>query len=449
MKGCKNCAIYKKRIQQLEEEVAYLKFELEQLRHLRYKKGRKRKSLKPEEARPKKKRGILGHLGFFRKKPKRVDKITEIRLTRCPECGSKDITKCRQVEEHIQEDIVLPEREVTLYRRYHYYCKRCKKVITARGKDELAKSYIGPKAKALAAFMKYGIKISDREIKKIFEKVFKLKISASSIVGFREQLKKKGYPTYQKLKQALRKTKFLHVDETGWKVEGKNRWVWKLSNKRVCITHIDESRGQKVIEEILGKAYQGILISDFLSAYNKIEAKGKQRCLVHMLRELDKVIDYWEDDEEVIRYCRKLKQIFEGAISLYKRYQAKNWDEAYYKRRQILVQRLEDFKFPNSNKRVLQRFVKRLNRHRDELFTFLYYKGIDYHNNHIEQQIRQDVIFRKITYGNRSGKGVENHNVLMSILQTAKLNKLEPLEVFEKILTLNGNFHLLPSTLPP
>ncbi len=40
-------------------------------------------------------------------------------------------------------------------------------------------------------------------------------------------------------------------------------------------------------------------------------------------------------------------------------------------------------------------------------FTFLYEKDIDYHNNHIEQLIRPDVIFRKITFGDRSSKGEE------------------------------------------
>ncbi|MBL7071727.1 MAG: transposase, partial [Candidatus Omnitrophica bacterium] len=93
-----------------------------------------------------------------------------------------------------------------------------------------------------------------------------------------------------------------------------------------------------------------------------------------------------------------------------------------------------DFYFPNPNKRILQRFVKRLNRHKDELFTFLYTKDIDYHNNHAEQQIRPDVIFRKITFQNRSIKGAQNHNVLMSILQTAKLNRLDPIQTLQKIL---------------
>jgi hypothetical protein len=71
---------------------------------------------------------------------------------------------------------------------------------------------------------------------------------------------------------------------------------------------------------------------------------------------------------------------------------------------------------------------------KNELFTFLYEKGIDYHNNHIEQQIRSDVILRKITFGNRSYTGAENHSVLTSILQTAKLNNLDPLATLRDIL---------------
>ena len=68
------------------------------------------------------------------------------------------------------------------------------------------------------------------------------------------------------------------------------------------------------------------------------------------------------------------------------------------------------------------------------MLTFLYKKDIDYHNNHAERQIRPDVIFRKITYGNRSIEGAENHSVIMTILQTAKLNGIDPLATLEKIL---------------
>lgn len=435
--------------ERLREENAYLKFELEQLRTKRYKPAKKKppddKQIPPI---PKKKGGLFGHIGWFRKRPKTVDKIEEVKIDKCPICGSVDITECSQTEEHLQEDILIPKPQVTLYRKHKYYCRQCKKLITARGKGELPKSYIGPIAKSLAVFLKYVVKISDRDIKNIFDKMFNLKIGVSSITGFREQLKNLAQPIYENLKESLRQSGFMHIDETGWKVDGENHWLWKFSDKKICISHIDKSRGQKVIEEVLGKQYDGIIISDFLSAYNKIITKAKQRCLVHILRDLNKVIEYWHDDRQVLGYCKHLKDIFEDAIQLYKEYKDKEWDNRYYTKRKLLIEELQDFSFPNPNKRILKRFAKRLNRHKHELFTFLYEKGIDYHNNHIERQIRPDVILRKITFGNRSYKGAQIHSILTSILQTARLNNLNPISALQNIL-LAANKNPLASILAP
>ena len=312
-----------------------------------------------------------------------------------------------------------------------------------KGRDELPKSYIGPIAKSWAVFLKYAVKVSDRDIKNIFQRMFNLRIADSSLSGFRDQLKREALPIYKKLQKALKQGSFMHIDETGWKIEGEKHWLWKFSNKKISLTHIDKSRGQKVVENIIGREYDGIIISDFLSAYNKIKASGKQRCLVHILRDLKKVIEYWHDDKEVLRYCRRLKKMFEDAIKLHREYRDKEWNQDYYRKRILITQRLKDFCFPNPSKRILQRFVKRLNRHKDELFTFLYEKDIDYHNNHAEQQIRPDVIFRKITFQNRSYKGAENHSILMSILQTAKLNRLDPIKTFEKILLCTDKLSIL------
>jgi len=423
--GCRDCIQYKKRIENLEEELAFVKFELEELRSKRYKSKRRKPPgdndlpVPP----PKKKGGLFGHIGWFRRKPKNIHKIEEVKLNACPLCGFKDIREYRdKIEEHTQEDIVLPRLETTLFRKHLYYCKKCQKAVMGKGENELSASYIGPTAKAFAVFLKYGIKISDRDIQRMFEKMFNLKIVPSSIVGFRNQLKREALPTYEVLKESLKQGRFVHADETGWKIDGDNAWVWKFSNKKICITHTDMSRGQKVVEAILGNEYKGTLISDFLSAYNKISARNKQRCLVHILRDLEKVIKYWQEDKEVIRYCGRLEKIFEDGIKLYNEYRNKKWSGDYYHKRKLITRCLNDFSFPNPNKRILQRFAKRLNRHKKELFTFLYEKDIDFHNNHIEQQIRPDVIFRKITFGNRSLKGAKVHDISMSILQTAKLN---------------------------
>jgi len=421
--------------EKLKEENAYLKFRLEEFNSKRYKSKKKPPNDTPPASLPPKKRGgLFGHIGWFRKKPKTINRIEEVMLDKCPSCGSRDLSECAHIEEHIQEDIVLPRTEVVQYRRHHYYCRGCKKVVAGTGKDELPKSYVGPKAKSLTAFLKYVIKVSDRDIQIIFRKVFNLDIVSSTITGFKSQIKEKALPLYGRLLEELKKSPFIHADETGWRLDGINHWLWKFSDKNICLSHIDKGRGQKVVENILGKDYDGVLISDFLSAYNKIHTKAKQRCLVHLLRDLKKVAEYWHSDKEVLRYCNRLKKILEDAISLCKEYKDKEWDELYYTRRARLNDALKDFDFPNPNKRILKRFAKRLKRHKGELLTFLYEKSIDYHNNHAEQQIRPDVIFRKITFGNRSVKGAQNHSVLMTMLQTAKLNNMDPIKTLEDIL---------------
>ena len=436
--------------ERLRQDNAYLKFELEQMRLKRYKSNKKPPVDGPavEPAPPRKRGGLFGHIGWFRKKPDKIDRVEEVRISCCPDCGSNNLTECRKIDEHIQEDIILPKVEAVLYRRHHYYCPDCRKVVSAKGKDELENSYIGPKAKAFAAFLRYGIKISERDVKLLFERAFNLKIVASSIAGFRYQLKRAGSPLYRILMGSLKRGSFIHADETGWRIDGNNRWLWKFSNKKVSLSHIDESRGQKVVEKILGNEYGGILISDFLSAYNKISAKNKQRCLVHILRDLKKVKEYWHDDQEVLRYIERLKKIFEDAIALQSDYKDKHWGDVYYARRTALENSLKDFAFPNPNKRILKRFAKRLERHRGELLTFLYEKDIDYHNNHAEQQIRPDVIFRKITFGNRSANGAQYHSVIMSILQTAKLNGIDPISTFKDILLGTKQYPLLNALSP-
>ena len=436
--------------EKLKEENAYLKFRLDELQGKRYKpkKTKPPDDVPPAPSTPKKRGGLFGHIGWFRDRPKVPDCVEEIRMDKCPCCGGSDLSECEKTLDHTQEDIMLPKVEVTLYRKHRYYCRHCKKVVSPRGQDEIPASRIGPRAKAFAAFLRYGIKISKRDVSALFRKAFNLNISSSSIDGFMEQLKKESLHIYDELLSSLKEGPFIHADETGWKIDGANYWLWKFSNKKICVSHIDKGRGQKVVENMLGKNYLGVLISDFLSAYNKIITKAKQKCLAHLFRDLEKVIIYWHDDKEVLRYCQMLGKLLANAMALYKEYKNKEWDETYYTKRARINDTLRDFSFPNPNKRILKRFANRLERHKGEILTFLYIKDIDPHNNHAEQQIRPDVIFRKITFGNRSLKGAENHSVIMTILQTAKLNNMDPVKTLEDIL-LAGNKNPFSKILSP
>ena len=189
--------------------------------------------------------GLFGHTGWFRKRPKEIDITKELRLLECPECGSKRLTECKDVSEHITESLILPRIEVTLRRKHHYYCKNCKKVVSPKDEDEISGSRIGPRAKAFAAFLRYAVKISERDVRALFEKAFNLKIAVSSIGLFMDRLKAEALPTYNGLLTALKKGPFIHADETGWKINGINHRLRKFSNKIISISHIAKVRRPK------------------------------------------------------------------------------------------------------------------------------------------------------------------------------------------------------------
>lgn len=432
----KELAEKNKRIFELETENKLLKAELAELRAKLFGHKIKDKSKKDIKKMPRKRGAPKGHPGWFRKVPKKIDKTIELYPDRCPKCGSDNITEYDRTEEHIQEDIIVPRTEVTKYIRHYGYCKDCHKVFYPKGDDELIGSYIGPNAKAFAVYLKYKIKVSDRDIVDLFHRAFNLKVDPSCIPGFRNQLGRAALPLYGQLLRNLKKSSYVNADETGWKLDGTGHWLWKFTNRKVSITHIDRSRGSGVVEDILGKKYDGVLISDFLSAYNKIEAKAKQKCNVHLKRDLIKISKRYACDKSILRYIRRLQNLLNEAAELKKDYIDKNINRKdYAARRDELADTLYDFSFPNPLKGPLLTLAKRLAKHKDNLFTFLYYEDVPSHNNHAEQQIRPDVLFRKITFGNRSPKGIANHSILQSIIQTARLNDIDCPRILKEILS--------------
>jgi hypothetical protein len=436
--------------ERLTEENALLKFELKALKDRVYGKRPKKDPPSPSAPAvlPKKKGALFGHLGWFRKNPDKINKIVEVRLDECPLCCGRDLKECAGIKTHLQEDIVMPLPQATLYRKHRYYCSACRKVVTGRGEGEINRGRIGPLAKTLAAYFKYHVKVSDRDIQKMFSELFGLKFTVGSVLGFRNQLRIRLEPVYENLVGKIRRSRFVHADETGWKIDGKSGWLWSFSNKKTAVCHIDKSRGGKVPQAILGKAYKGVLITDFYSAYNKVPSGFKQRCLVHLLRDIKRVEECLTADHATQTFCARLKTLIYGAVELAEN--RKNLSSADYTNKQEkLLGLFGDLKLTDPANKITRRFVKRLERYRRECFTFLDKPGIPWHNNHAERMIRPNVLLRKITFGNRSPEGLQNHNVLMSVIQTAKLNRLDPLVRLRELLSSPSPPKTLAALSPP
>jgi len=427
LRRCVRVNALEKEISQLKGENKELKARIDDLRRSLYGKKKKKAEVKKE---PKKKGAPFGHKGVTRPKPEHIDEEIKITPNKCPCCGSIELEETSLPKEHhIQEDIILPKKKVSKYIRPVFKCRKCNRLVRGgKGPGEVPNAYIGPNAKSMANYLRYSAGIPQHKIKRIFREMFDLPFDQTSVAGFENQLRVKSQAIYDQMKSALVLMKLLYIDETGWK-EGKVQfWLWCYCNNKLAFYHIDRSRGSDVITSILGTKFNGILISDFLSAYKSIKST-KQKCIPHVLRMIER---YYREDEEIKAFCEELKGLMKCIIYLFK--QRKNIKDYFICRADIIVQIKYLLSQELTHKRT-EKWRKKLQAHQDELYKCLFHPKSDFNNNFVERMLRPSVIMRKITYGNRSERGIKNHSVIMSLLQTAKLHNHHPAEIFYQILT--------------
>ena len=76
----------------------------------------------------------------------------------------------------------------------------------------------------------------------------------------------------------------VHADETGWRENGVNGYVWTFSTPTERY-FLRRGRNKEVVDEALGEDFAGALVSDFYAAYHHYDGP-KQRCWAHLLREI-------------------------------------------------------------------------------------------------------------------------------------------------------------------
>ncbi len=395
------------------------------------------------EEKPKKKRGAkFGHQGKTREKPATIDTEIEVSLEKCPVCGETGLRKLNKIHEHIQEDIVIPAPSATRYIKHLYYCPRCKNEVCGKGENEIPNAYIGPTARALAATLRYETRVPYRQVEKLFSEAFGLKLTPGALVGFDHKLTSCGRPWYEFLKNHVKSSPHIHADETGWRSDGINHYLWIFTNSRLSLYHINRSRGSKVPIDILGENYPGILITDCYVGYNPVKAFMKQKCVAHLLDDNSDLAKTFTDDIQLETFTATFKDNMRNAIKLQKIFRKKEITRSQLNKSAAALKK-DFWKFmetPLDNPDA-ETFRRRIIDHKKEIFTFLVHTSVDATNNRAERGLRPSVIMRKVTFGNRSDAGKTNHETLMSLIQTAKLNGTRPLALLTNLAAGCGDAH--------
>ena len=367
-----------------------------------------------------------GHRGAGRKRPLEITHHKEHPpLKHCPHCGSP-LPAPSERRFRLIEDIPKTHSEVTEHSIPRQWCPTCEKIIEPPVPDALPGARFGHRLVALTAWLHYGLGTTLSQILAVLRHTVHFTLTEGGLVDAWQRLASILRAWYDAIGEEVKGAGTLHADETGWRVAGRTEWLWCFTTAQATYYMIDRCRGSPALLKFFTEEFAGILITDFWAAYNVVVCAARQVCLVHLFRELAKV-DEKDTSPGWVAFRKKLKRLLGDAIRLGARRQELPL-ESFASRRALLDVRrdgLLSVPWENANAR---RLVKRLRRHRDDLFTFLDHPGVPSDNNHAEREIRPAVVMRKNSLCNRSENGAHVQAILMSVYRTLKLRGLDPLE---------------------
>jgi transposase len=408
--------------QQFEAQLADLKAEVDKLREelARAKKDSSTSSKPPSsdivkppkpDAGDGKKRRIGGQPGHAKHErqpfvPDQVipqDHIIEL----CPTCGF-GLTPA-ETDPRVVQQMDIQDTPVTVieHRSQPFWCSHCQCVHFAPLPLEVQRGgLVGPRLTTLIAYMKGACHASFSTIRKYLRDVLHIRLSRGLLSKTIHKVSEALNASYEELCRILPDQERLNVDETGHKDNGDLMWTWCFRADLFTLFKIDPSRGSKVLIEVLGKEFDGVLGCDYFSAYRRYHREfgvALQFCLAHLIRDV-KFITTLADPQERLygkRVKRALRELF-GVIHRREHMSATEFQTALEAARDK-VKRSATENVPDG--KHARNLAKRFEKHGDSYFRFITTPGMEPTNNRAEQAIRFVVLDRHVTQGTRSEKG--------------------------------------------
>ena len=357
----------------------------------------------------------IGHKGVTRKTPEPTETKT-LHLDKCPDCNNALKLKC--IKEKIIEEIPEPQQlRVIKFFIYHYHCKNCNKEIIADDPELPKQGNLGNNLQAQISLMRYEDRLPIRKIANTLNRQYNLQLTPATILDVTRRVADSLVPEYNNIKKEISQSPFINADETGARLNGKSHWFWTFMNFKSVFFLLTRRREHKVVREVLGENYQGILTCDGLKQYQKA-VKNIQRCWVHLLRKA-KFLAQKHKEQAKTTYnslCELFKEIKKVTIETPKEIREKIYNNCINKM-QLFIGIANKYKH-------LKKLAVTMKNGLHQWFTCILHPEIEPTNNRAERELREFVVQRKIFGTFRSEKGLRITEVIMSLLATWRLRNL-------------------------
>lgn len=351
----------------------------------------------------------IGHPKYERKEPE-IARTIEHTVDACPYCNTK--LNIKEILEVIEEEIPELKKIKAIKHLIEWgICPNCKRRVVA--KNNAPADRFGPNLKTKITLLRHDDRLPLRKVESTLLRDHDFEITHTGIMKIIRRVAKKLKEPYYEIIKRIRTSRVIYIDETQYKLDGEKWWLWTFVCEDMILFVIRKSRAKEIVEEILGKKYDGIISCDGWKTYESFSEK-LQRCWAHLLRESFHLKEEHSDFEI---YHEFLKKLFERIIEIRQK------PPDIEKRRKLAEEMKESLirASMNMNKTDSFRgFAGKIQNGMNYWFTCVEHLEVEPTNNYAEQALRELIVQRKIMGGLRSKRGAETLEIISTLIATWK-----------------------------
>jgi len=352
-----------------------------------------------------------GHEGTTRPPPD-PDQTVWVDKAHCPEC-ERTLTEpdSYSIQTVIDTPFPVPVT-VTEYKLGTHHCS-CGNEVTATHEDCPAVGRFGPNILTQTALRRFYGRLPNRKQVDFFDWQFDQPISHRTVYNLTKRVADQLRPAYNQVKESVRESDVIYVDETAFPVDGDRHWAWTFVTDDEVLYKLDESRGSQVLEAVLGDEFaeDATLSCDGWSAYCTYHLK-LQRCWAHLLREAEFLAERYREaqslSDELHELHDELTTFVEGDPSASAREQ----------KRGDAMLHLEGLIRQEYEYEEVQQFITKIRNGLGHWLAFVTEPDVDSTNNRAERALREQVMLRKVFRTLQSAEGVYIHETITTMLST-------------------------------
>jgi hypothetical protein len=315
------------------------------------------------------------------------------------------------------------KRWITNYRFHRYKCLACGATFYPQ-QSSWTRSKFGAEIMAYAIYQNIELRLPQESVVGCMNKLFGFYLPVGTTSNFKQSAAGAYEECYNSLVKSLCNGQLLHADETKVNIKGETGFVWVFANLEEVAYIYSETREGDLLHALL-KDFTGVLVSDFYAAYDGIECP-QQKCLIHLIRDLNDDVLKYPYDEELKRLAQAFAGLVRPMVQTVDRHGLKSH---YLKRHRVSVDRFyRQLHTITLQSEAAVKLRDRLQKNRDKLFTFLSFDGVPWNNNNAEHAVKAFATLRKVIGGSSTAKGIREYLILLSICETCKYKRLDFLD---------------------